>query len=68
MVTPLKGSRRNPTTWFRWEKEEQGSVRSFRRKAEAECGGLCDDAMQEQGVSKILTINLNDMAKELNIK
>ena len=24
--------------------------------------------MQEQGVSKILTINLNDMAKELKIK
>ena len=23
---------------------------------------------EEQGVSKILTINLNDMAKELNIK
>ena len=30
--------------------------------------GLCDDAMQEQGVSKILTINLNDMAKELKIQ
>ena len=25
-------------------------------------------AMQEQGVSKILTINLNDMAKELKIQ
>ena len=24
--------------------------------------------MQERGVSRILTINLNDMAKELNIK
>ena len=36
-------------------------------QAEAKGGGLCDD-MQEQGVSKILTINLNDMAKELNIK
>ena len=24
--------------------------------------------MQERGVSKILTINMNDMAKELNIK
>ena len=31
--------------------------------------GACDDAaMQEQGVSKILTINLNDMAKEFKIK
>jgi len=27
----------------------------------------CEDG-QEQGVSKILTINLNDMAKELKIK
>ena len=32
------------------------------------CGACDDAAMQEQGVSKILTINLNDMAKELNIK
>ena len=24
--------------------------------------------MQERGVSKVLTINMNDMAKELNIK
>ena len=38
-------------------------------QAETERSGLCDDAaMQEQGVSKILTINLNDMAKELKIK
>ena len=51
-----------------WGEEEQGSERSFRRKAETELSGLCDDDMQEQGVSKILTINLNDMAKELKIK
>ena len=36
-------------------------------KAEPKRSGLCDDDMQEQGVSKILTINLNDMAKELDI-
>ena len=31
--------------------------------------GLWDDAaMQEQGVSKILTINMNDLARELKIK
>ena len=48
--------------------EEQGSAHSFRRQAETELSGLCDDDMQEQGVSKILTINLNDMAKELKIK
>ena len=27
-----------------WGKEEQGSERSFRRKAETEMSGLCDDA------------------------
>ena len=48
--------------------EEQGSANSFRRQAETELSGLCDDDMQEQGISKILTINLNDMAKELKIK
>ena len=31
-------------------------------------GELYGVTMQEQGVSKILTINLNDMAKELKIK
>ena len=40
----------------------------FSPKAETEVSGLCDDDMQEQGVSKILTINMNDMVKELNIK
>ena len=41
----------------------------FSPQAETEPSGLCDDAaMQEQGVSKILTINLNDMAKELKIE
>ena len=50
------------------EAVEQLRGRSFRRKAETELSGLCDDDMQEQGVSKILTINLNDMAKELKIK
>ena len=68
MVTPQQGSRRDPVKRSRWEEEEQGSGRSFRRKAETELSGLCDDDMQEQGVSKILTINLNDMAKELKIK
>ncbi|QUO38293.1 hypothetical protein KFE19_01850 [Dysosmobacter sp. Marseille-Q4140] len=36
--------------------------------AETEDSGLCDDAMQEQGISKILTINMNDLAKELKIQ
>ena len=31
--------------------------------------GLCDDAaMPEQGISKILTIDMNDPAKELKIR
>mgnify|MGYP007033166387 CR=1 FL=1 len=36
--------------------------------AELEQSGLCDDDMQEQGVSKVLTINLNNMARELDIE
>ena len=68
MVTPQQGSRRDPAKRSRWEEKAQGSVPSLRRKAETELSGLCDDDMQEQGVSKILTSNLNDMAKELKIK
>jgi hypothetical protein len=41
----------------------------FSPSAETEESGLCDDAaMQEQGVSKILTINMNELAKELKIE
>ena len=35
----------NPAKRFTAEKEEQGSERSFRREAEAESSGLCDDAI-----------------------
>ena len=35
----------NPAKRIAAEKEEQGSERSFRRKAEAESSGLCDDAI-----------------------
>ena len=35
----------NPAKRIAAEKEEQGSERSFRRKAEAEPSGLCDDAI-----------------------
>mgnify|MGYP004605820665 CR=1 FL=1 len=35
----------NPAKRIASEKEEQGSGRSFRRKAEAESSGLCDDAI-----------------------
>ena len=40
----------------------------FSPQAETELSGLCGDDMQEQGVSKVLTINMNDLAKELKIK
>ena len=41
----------------------------FSPQAETERSGLCDDAaMQEQGVSKILTINMNELSEELKIK
>ena len=68
MVTPLQGSRRNPAKRFRWEKEEQRRESEFRPGGRNEGCGACDNAtVQEQGVSKILTIHLNDMAKELKI-
>ena len=35
----------NPAKRIAAEKEEQGSERSLRRKAEAESSGLCDDAI-----------------------
>ena len=35
----------NPAKRIAAEKEEQGSERSFHRKAEAEPSGLCDDAI-----------------------
>ena len=60
-----QGSRRKPAKRLRWEEETQGGGRSFRRRQRSR---LCGDDMQEQGVSKILTINLNDMAKELKIQ
>ena len=36
-------SRRSPAKRVRREEEEQGSGRSFRRQAETETSGLCDD-------------------------
>ena len=43
-------------------------VITHRRGTMEEADVLYGVTMQEQGVSKILTINLNDMAKELKIK
>ena len=48
---PLKGKARvritpptqSPTEWVCVGEEEQGSERSFRRQAETEASGLCDD-------------------------
>ena len=37
------GPQPSPTQWVGWGEEEQGSGRSFRRQAEAELSGLCDD-------------------------
>ena len=42
------GSPQNPM--ILWGEEEQGSGRSFRRKAETEVNGLCDDDTQEDAV------------------
>ena len=43
-------------------------VITHRRGTMEEADVLYGITMQEQGVSKILTINLNDMAKELDIE
>ena len=43
--SPTHVSDANPAKRIAAEKEEQGSGRSFRRKAEAESSGLCDDAI-----------------------
>ena len=45
----------NPAKRIAAEKEEQGSGRRFRRKAEAESSGLCDDAGAEQCVIVSIT-------------
>ena len=42
-MNPRQGSRGSPAKRVPWEEEEQGSERSFRRKAETEVSGLCDD-------------------------
>ena len=39
----------NPAKRIASEKEEQGSERNFRREAEAESSGLCDDAIPQAG-------------------
>ena len=42
--SPTHVSAANPAERIAAEKEEQGSGQNFRRKAEAELNGLCDDA------------------------
>ena len=48
-VRQYPASDANPAKWIASEKEEQGSERSFRHKAEAEFSGLCDDAIPYGG-------------------
>ena len=47
------GPRRSPAKRVRWGEEEQGSGRSFRRKAETELSGLCDDEDRARPVFSI---------------
>lgn len=42
-VQKQRGPRASPAERVAWGEEEQGSERSFRRKAETELSGLCDD-------------------------
>ena len=46
----------NPAKRIASEKEEQGSGRSFRRKAEAESSGLCDDAIPHGGAMQYVVV------------
>ena len=58
--------RRSPVKRVRRGEETQGSGRGISACGSSERSGLCVD--EEQGVSRILTINLNDVEKELHIK
>ena len=62
----------NVTRYARYMRRLAGKTQfiviTHRRGTMEEADVLYGVTMQEQGVSKILTINLNDMAKELNIK
>ena len=42
-VQRQRGPHASPAERVAWGEEEQGSERSFRRKAETELSGLCDD-------------------------
>ena len=68
MVTPLTGLPPKPNGVVSVGRGDARERTKFLPQAETKCSGLCGDDMQEQGVSKILTINLNDMARELKIK
>ena len=62
----------NVTRYARYMRQLTGKTQfiviTHRRGTMEEADVLYGVTMQEQGVSKILTINLNDMAKELKIK
>ncbi|MBQ2995889.1 MAG: chromosome segregation protein SMC, partial [Oscillibacter sp.] len=62
----------NVTRYARYMRTLAGKTQfiviTHRRGTMEEADVLYGVTMQEQGVSKILTINMNDMAKELNIK
>ena len=68
MVTPLTGLPPKPNGVVSGGRGDARERTKFSAQPETKCSGLCGDDMQEQGVSKILTINLNDMARELKIK
>ena len=63
-----QGSHASPAERVAWERGAARERVEFSPEAETEQSGLCGDDMQEQGVSKVLTINMNDLAKELKIK
>ena len=56
--TQYPASDANPAKWIASEKEEQGSERSFRHKAEAEFSGLCDDAIPRSGAGQYVVVTM----------
>ena len=65
---PQDGSPRYAQYLRRMTDRTQFIVITHRRGTMEAADVLYGVTMQERGVSKVLTINMNDMAKELNIK
>ena len=62
----MRGPRPSPAQRVGWGEETQGNGATNARQGVG--NGVNFAATKEQGVSRMLTINLNDVEKELNIR